>query len=116
MAQAKSSFMSNREPIGAGDYLLKKKKQASKNCCVSPPKKPQYKYNLNMNLFTTLDLSYVGVVEDHCHEHMEPPLPTTINKVAASNFYKNYVIDPNGKLFGNSPCGYNSFLLYLKDN
>ena len=119
MSHAKPSFESNKESIGAGDFILKKKLQATKcvtslNKCgnVPPPPSPlsQYKYNLNMNLFTTLDLTSVEVVEDSVNKES----PTTINK--AVNFYNRYVIDPKGQLFGNTRCGYKNFLMYLKNN
>jgi hypothetical protein len=117
MSQAKPSFQSNQESIEAGDYILKKKVQATKcvaslNQCVYIPLTPvnRYKYNLNMNLFTTLDLTSVEVVEDSVNKES----PTTINK--AVNFYNRYVIDPKGQLFGNTRCGYKNFLMYLKNN
>ena len=122
MSQAKRSFESNKESIGAQSYTLKKKLQATKcvaslNRCGNvlpsqPPPLNRYKYNLNMNLFTTLDLTSVEVVEDSVSKES----PTTINKVLAANFYNNYVIDPKGQLFGNTRCGYKNFLFYLKNN
>ena len=119
MSYASKSFESNKESIGAGDFILKKL-QATKcvpllNRCPPPPHPSalsQYKYNLNMNLFTTLDLTPVEVVEDSASKES----PTTINKVLAANFYNNYVIDPKGQLFGNTRCGYKNFLFYLKNN
>lgn len=119
MSHAKRSFQSNKESIGAQSYTLKKKIQAtncvaSLNKCgnISPSPSPlnRYKYNLNMNLFTTLDLTSVKVVEDSANKVS----PTTIDK--AATFYNNYVIDPKGQLFGNTPCGYKNFLLYLKNS
>ena len=121
MSQAKRSFQSNKESIGAQSYIIKKKLQATKcvaslNRCGNVPPSPtplnRYKYNLNMNLFTTLDLTAVKVVE----ESASKVSPTTIDKVLAANFYNNYVIDPKGQLFGNTRCGYKNFLFYLKNN
>ena len=121
MSHAKRSFQSNKESIGAGDFIFKKKLQATKcvaslNKCgsVAPFPTPlnRYKYNLNMNLFTTLDLTSVEVVEDSASKVS----PTLIDKVLAANFYNNYVIDPKGQLFGNTPCGYKNFLFYLNNN
>jgi len=119
MSYASRSFKTNKESTAEGDYIFKKQLQASKcapprrNCYVPTPSPlSQYKYNLNMNLFTTLDLSGVHVVEDS----VDKVSPTTINKVAAENFYNRYVIDPKGQLFGNTPCGYTNFLMYLKNN
>jgi hypothetical protein len=121
MSYASRSFQSNKESVGAGDYIFKKKVQATKcvasfNKCGNIPPSPsplnRYKYNLNMNLFTTLDLTSVEVVEDSASKDS----PTLINKVLAANFYNNYVIDPKGQLFGNTRCGYKNFLFYLKNN
>jgi hypothetical protein len=119
MSQANRSFESNKESIGAQSYILKKKLQATKcvaslNKCSKVPPSPsplnRYKYNLNMNLFTTLDLTSVKVVEDSASKES----PTTIDK--AATFYNRYVIDPKGQLFGNTLCGYKNFLMYLKNN
>jgi hypothetical protein len=120
MSQASRSFKTNKESTAAGDYIFKKQVEASKcaprwrNCSYvpTPSALSQYKYNLNMNLFTTLDLSGVYVVEDSVGKVS----PTTINKVAAENFYNRYVIDPRGQLFGKTPCGYANFLTFLKEN
>ena len=121
MSQANRSFESNKESIGAQSYILKKKLQATKcvpslNKCSKVPPSPsplnRYKYNLNMNLFTTLDLTSVKVVEDSASKES----PTLIDTAAAVNFYNNYVIDPKGQLFGNTRCGYKNFLMYLKNN
>ena len=120
MSYASRSFKTNKESTASGDYIVKKKVQATK--CVSslnrcpPPPPPsslsQYKYNLNMNLFTTLNLTPVEVVEDSASKVS----PTLIDKILAANFYNNYVIDPKGQLFGNTPCGYKNFLFYLNNN
>ena len=121
MSIAKRSFQSNKESLGAQSYIIKKKLQATKcvaslNKCgsVAPSPSPlnRYKYNLNMNLFTTLDLTPVKVVEDSASKDS----PTTSNKVLAANFYNQYVIDPNGQLFGDTRCGYKNFLFYLNNN
>lgn len=121
MSYASRSFKTNKESTAEGDYIVKKKVQATKcvpslNRCPPPPPPPsslsQYKYNLNMNLFTTLNLTPVEVVEDSASKVS----PTLIDKVLAANFYNNYVIDPKGQLFGNTPCGYKNFLFYLNNN
>jgi hypothetical protein len=121
MSYASRSFKTNKESTAEGDYIVKKKVQAAKcvaslNKCGNIPPSPsplnRYKYNLNMNLFTTLNLTPVEVVEDSASKDS----PTLIDKVLAANFYNNYVIDPKGQLFGNTPCGYKNFLFYLKNN
>ena len=122
---ANKCFATNTKSLQAGDYVLKKKGVLScKPKCIMKPNdlcfllsKCQfittdllpYKYNLNMNLFTTLDLNQVKVIEDSLDENSN-----TINKTAAVNFYKRYIIDPNGDLFGNTLCGYDNYLSYLK--
>jgi len=126
---ANKCFATNKECIEAGDYVLKKRKVLScKPKCVMKPndlyfllRKCQikdetrtttdqlpYNYNLNMNLFTTLDLNRVKVIEDSFDKNSN-----TINKTAAANFYRRYIIDPKGELFGNTPCGYDNYLSYL---
>lgn len=123
---ANKCFATNKECSQAGDYILRKKRLFSckpkcfmKPDCVVIPKcrvnnnntanedSLPYKYNLNMNLFTKLDLNDVKVIEDSLFPHSKT--------ITATNFYKRYIIDPNGDLFGNTPCGYNNYLLFLKN-
>jgi hypothetical protein len=61
--------------------------------------------NLNLNLFTKLDLENVCVVR------LDPSTcPTDIN--INNNFITSYTIDPNGELFGNDICGLYNFQSY----
>jgi hypothetical protein len=134
---AKPAFGSNRESINAGDYILRKKARSyfctSSNCPqkyilntqgelnllrtakyldVYKHKLPFNKNNLNINLVTKLDLKDVCVIQDPSGN----VCPTTIRYGEIPNFYVRYIIDPNGKLFGNTECGINNFLNYLVYN
>lgn len=66
------------------------------------------KLNLETNLLTYLDLSNVCVIENSKTEIC----PTTIDLNVVP--YLTYTIDPNGQLFGNTYCGANNYLNYLK--
>mgnify|MGYP003347050020 FL=1 len=130
---AKPAFGVNRESINASDYILRKKAKAS--FCKSGicPQKyilntqgehsilrlakylnynkyilPFNKNNLNINLVTKLDLEGVCVIEDASGN----VCPTDIVYLEIPNFYNRYIIDPKGKLFGNTQCGINNFLNY----
>lgn len=63
--------------------------------------------NLNRNLYTSLDLKNVNVVQK-----TNPSItPTTINP-SATPFYENYIIDSSGVLFGNTECGINNYVSF----
>jgi hypothetical protein len=84
-------------------YLLRNAKFIKKNNC-------RASFNtgdLNVNLFTKLDLKNVCVVKNNTTNQC----PTTLNQ--NSTFYENYTIDPDGVLFGNSQCGVNNFENYI---
>lgn len=69
------------------------------------PKKKYNTANLNINLYTSLNLKNVNVVEQ-----TNPVItPTTINP-SEIPFYENYTIDASGVLFGNSECGINNYV------
>lgn len=107
---AKSCFGSNVEPDDAGNYILNKKKKLL-NCKASKCSNKNIiytfnNYDLNSSLYTKLDLSYVCTVED-----LSNNICATKIDFGAS-FINTYFIDPNGSLFGNSPCGINNFLQY----
>jgi len=96
---AKSAFASNKESITAGDYIKKKKKNLCNSLTFNTG-------DLNINLFTELDLSGVCTVMDmsgNCQPEINMNEP----------FYLNYVIDPSGQLFGQTTCGVNNFVKYM---
>ena len=67
--------------------------------------------NLNNNLYTKLDLKDINVLETTTNPTVTP---TTID--TSSTFNTSYTIDPNGSLFGNSPCGINNYVKYQVNN
>lgn len=116
------------EPNDAGDYILNKKAKATfcggNKCTPSISvntqgnllllKKSNYlsyyqcinnvnKTNLNVNLITKLNLENVNVLQ---------PQDMSLNAIP----YTYYTVDPDGELFGNTPCGYNNYLNYLQYN
>ena len=111
---AKPSFGSNRESMQASDYIIVKKARATYCKCIGVNKKglPFNKLNLNLNLFSKMDLSNVCVIEDISGN----VCPTYIDYNQIPNFYTRYVIDPKGQLFGNTECGTNNFLRHLVYN
>ena len=135
---AKPAFGSNKESNSAGDYILKKKARATFCTSAACPKiynlntqgdlnllktakyldnvncrLPFNKNNLNINLVTKLDLSNVCVIQN---THDNSCADNGIVYCDIPNFYNKYLIDPNGSLFGNTPCGENNFLNYLVYN
>ena len=68
---------------------------------------PFNKNNLEINLFSKLDLNCVPVVAS------DTQTPTNIN-LSNIPFYDFYKIDPEGLLFGKTECGINNFLMYRK--
>ena len=132
---AKPAFGEFREPLDAGEYILKKKALTtfcnSAQCTKGPPVSSQgemlllneaklqkannytqfNKYNLNSNLITTLDLSGCCTVQSN---PMLPDVPRCSISIPPPNssepFYINYTIDPNGCLFGQTLCGANNYL------
>lgn len=134
---AKPAFGVNKESNSASDYILRKKSTAAFCSYIICPQRyslntqgelnllrrskylermktslPFGKNNLNINLVTKLDLDGVCVIKDASGN----VCPTTITYGEIPNFYNRYVIDPNGKLFGNTQCGINNFLNYLVYN
>ena len=87
-------------------YLLKNSRLIKKNIC-----KPSFNnYDLNINLFTKMNLQNVCVINNNntnkCATSINPSQP----------FYLNYTIDPSGVLFGNTECGINNFENFLEPN
>ena len=110
---AKPAFGTNKESMNAVDYIIKKKASATYCKCINNLNSlPFNTYNLNLNLFSKLDLSDVSVIQDTSGNIC----PTLIDYNQIPNFYNKYVIDPSGQLFGNSECGINKFLSYLVYN
>ncbi len=134
---AKPAFGVNRESINAGEYILRKKAKTSFCTAAGCPQKylfntqgnlnllrtakqlefvksklPFNKNNLNINLVTKLDLEGICVIKDA----IDDACPTSIIYSEIPDFYNRYIIDPNGKLFGNTQCGINNFLNYLVYN
>ena len=66
--------------------------------------------DLNINLFTKLDLQNVCAVNSMttgtCASSINP----------SSVFFLNYAVDPNGALFGNTECGLNDYEHFLVPN
>jgi len=99
------------------DLVLLRKSNYLYNRCVS------YNFNktnLNINLFTKLDLTGVKVIADS-KTGVSPTtiLPLnykTVSVVAESPYYTLYTIDPCGELFGNSTCGINNYQDYVVYN
>ena len=131
---ASPAFGSNKESMYASDYTHKKKAIATfckpevrcnkKNLSqgelnllndaklLTKCHLPFDTSNLNINLFTALDLKDVNVILDSTNN----ACPTTIDYAAIPDFYSRYVIDPSGQLFGNTKCGTNNYLSYLVYN
>lgn len=87
-------------------YLLGNSRLAKKNIC-----KPSFNKNdLNINLFTKMNLQNVCVINNNstnqCASSIDP----------SKCFYLNYTIDPSGVLFGNTECGINNFENFLEPN
>ena len=66
--------------------------------------------NLVAGLYTESDLSGVAVVCDVSGDACITP--TAINSLSVP-FYEHYLIDPDGELFGNTPCGMTNFTKYM---
>lgn len=131
---AKSAFKSNKESKDAGSYISNK--TASTISCDRSCNRTTYNYHqlyrlhnnsrqftkknifkptfdktdLNINLFTKLDLQNVCVVNNNitqkCASSIDPSSP----------FYLTYTVDPSGVLFGNTECGINNFENFLVPN
>ena len=68
--------------------------------------------NLNINLISRLDLSGVSVIVNS--DGSSPPTPINLpTQLHIDTPYLQYVIDPDGELFGNTPCGTNNFTLFM---
>ena len=68
--------------------------------------------NLNINLYTTTDLSGVSVLINT----REPAVPHTNITAEYYPLYEFYTLDPCGSLFGNTECYKRNFLNYWVQN
>ena len=66
--------------------------------------------NLVAGLYTESDLSGVAVICDILGDACITPTAICPNEVP---FYEHYLIDPDGQLFGNTPCGMTNFTKYM---
>ena len=100
-------YISGKRTFGtlnnAGDFTIYK---CCKRCCHNTID-PEI---LNNNLVKKMDLTGVNVLQT-IYPLSNPITPTTINP--NSIFYLTYNIDPDGLLFGNSPCGINNYPNYM---
>jgi len=126
---ANKTFGQFKEPDDAGNYILNKKAKSTfcsaNNCIPSKTVVTQgnllllrnsnnlkyyscsssfNKANLNINLLTKLNLQNVNVVQN------------ITNNTSSTGPYLNYVIDPNGTLFGKTPCGLNNYTKFMVYN
>jgi hypothetical protein len=120
------------EPQDAGDYIYNKKARAT--YCIPNSCKPSIKVgsesnyllykratklaiypctntinkaNLNINLITNLDLAnFIVFTPNTIPQPAVPPVPP----------YNTYNIDPSGNLFGNTICGINNYVNYMRYN
>lgn len=92
------------------DLLTLKNSNYLYNKCIS---RSFNKSNLNVNLFTKLDLKDVKVISNTSTGQT----PTNIDIVTQYPPYITYTVDPCGTLFGNTICGvnnYQNFVFYNK--
>jgi hypothetical protein len=103
--------------VNQSDLLLLRRSNYLYNRCVS------YNFNktnLNINLFTKMDLTDVKVIASA----KTGASPTTIIPLTQANltylnanpYYTLYKIDPCGELFGNTTCGINNYQKYVVYN
>jgi hypothetical protein len=129
---ARSAFGVNNAVQNAGDFILQKKAKRS-YCKASNNVKTQSdllllrksnylknkcqlysfnKSNLNVNLFTKMNLQDVSVITN-----TETGVsPTPIDIPCDIPPYISYTIDPSGVLFGNTLCGINNYQNFIVYN
>jgi len=136
---ARATFGVFNESNDAGAYILNKKAKATfcaaNNCTAGIKVKSQGNLlllkqsnylnfyqctnnidptNLNINLITKLNLQNVPVIQSNKSPYETPT--SIIPNTTSSTIYLDYIIDPIGNLFGNTPCGLNNYLNYLEYN
>jgi len=146
----RAAFGVNKPVLNAGDYVLNKKaKNTYCNISVCKPanilvnqsdllllKKSNYLYNkcrsynfnnaqLNVNLFTKMDLTGVNVISDFKTGISPTPIiplstsaqPTNNSATLSVNpYFVLYKSDPCGELFGNNTCGINNYQNFVTYN
>jgi len=141
----KGAFGKTKPIINSGDYILNKKaKHTYCNISLCRPgnvvvkqsdllllRKSNYLYNkcnsynfnktnLNINLYTKMDLTGVNVISNF----KTGVYPTSIIPLTTANtlflgqnpYYTLYKTDPCGELFGNSTCGINNYQNFITYN
>ena len=143
--QGRPTFGENKPVQNGGDYILNKKaKNTYCNISLCKPannvvnqsdllllKKSNYLYNkcgsynfnktnLNINLFTKLDLTDVKVIANfktgQSPTKIIPLMSSTSTYLAANPYFILYKIDPCGVLFGNTTCGVNNYQNFIVYN
>ena len=135
ISSANKTFGQFKEPKDASEYIYNKKARAT--FCIANKCAPSIKVysesdrllfnrsnqlslypcadgidtaNLNINLITRLNLRNVPVIQDASFGMV--PSTITLDSIP----FLDYVIDPSGALFGNSVCGINNFMHYIRPN
>ena len=90
-----------------GTSILNKKK-VEDSCDIYPFNKN----NLIVNLYSKVDLANVKTICNGTNECNSGDLDTNID-INTTPLYQNYIIDPNGSLFGNSRCSTNNYTEYI---
>lgn len=133
---AKPTFGTNLESDDAGNYIQNKTAKATFCNALKCPqtikaksqsellilrqarylgnlrcKKPYDNINLNSNLFSTMNLKPICVINT-----LETNTCPNTKIDSTLDFFSSYVIDPNGSLFGKSECGLNNYLNYREYN
>ena len=133
----RSAFGNFKESHEAGDYILNKKAKTTfckPNLCINKVntqgnlnlfKKSNRlffngssfnKNNLNINLFTALDLKGVSVIKKNVGNVCPTTLVPYADSITTDYPFLTYTIDPSGELFGNTTCGFYNFLDYRVPN
>ena len=99
------------------DLILLRKSNYLYNRCVS------YNFNktnLNINLFTKMDLTGIKVLANSktgaSPSTIYPLNPQNLTFLTENPYYGLYTIDPCGELFGNTTCGINNYQDYVVYN
>ena len=141
----KGAFGDTKPTLNGGDYILNKKaKQTYCNISLCRPgnivvkqsdllllRKSNYLYkkcnsynfnktNLNINLYTKLDLTGVNVISNFktglSPTPIIPLIPANATFLSQNPYFTLYNTDPCGELFGNSTCGINNYQNYVTYN
>ena len=83
---------------------------------------PYGKNNLIVGMYNTQNLTDVVTICDISNniDCISSPtctnVPSTTIDPERAPFYENYLIDPNGTLYGNTTCNLNNFMVYSTNN